>query len=382
MIRDVGTYLASQEAAASNDPTLAQEWSQLDDLYTRRLWHQLTKKLLEFVKHPALQKGRLLIDLYENFIADFEMRMNALSFGEIIVCVTAQITDAKDAIAFLEKQEPKVKSHKEAAALFKITKGTIYLQKEKNIEATKNLIEEVDELLSALDGVTSVHGRFYLLQSELYSTTNETANYYKSALKFLGCTDMSTLSPEAQRTHAKNLILAALTGEGIFNFGELLAHPILTSLENTEDQWYFAVLKAFNKGDIKEFESYHYRWKTCQLLMDHQELLREKITLLCIMEMTFQRVATERQLSFAEISEAAKIPENQVEIYIMKAIAKGLIKGAIDEVGRKVHMTWVLPRVLNRQQIGGMISRLDSWKKEIKQVEMLMEDNADDILLQ
>jgi len=334
------------------------------------------------VKHPALQKGRLLIDLYENFIADFEMRMNALSFGEIIVCVTAQITDAKDAIAFLEKQEPKVKSHKEAAALFKITKGTIYLQKEKNIEATKNLIEEVDELLSALDGVTSVHGRFYLLQSELYSTTNETANYYKSALKFLGCTDMSTLSPEAQRTHAKNLILAALTGEGIFNFGELLAHPILTSLENTEDQWYFAVLKAFNKGDIKEFESYHYRWKTCQLLMDHQELLREKITLLCIMEMTFQRVATERQLSFAEISEAAKIPENQVEIYIMKAIAKGLIKGAIDEVGRKVHMTWVLPRVLNRQQIGGMISRLDSWKKEIKQVEMLMEDNADDILLQ
>ena len=68
-------------------------------------------------------------------------------------------------------------------------------------------------------------------------------------------------------------------------------------------------------------------------------------------QMTFQRVATERQISFQEIAEAAKIPENQVEIYVMKAIAKGLIKGAIDEVGRKVHMTWVLPRVLNRQQV-------------------------------
>ena len=67
--------------------------------------------------------------------------------------------------------------------------------------------------------------------------------------------------------------------------------------------------------------------------------------------MTFQRIASERQLTFVEIAEAAKIDENQVEIYIMKAISKGLIKGAIDEVGRKVHMTWVLPRVLNRQQV-------------------------------
>jgi len=382
MLRDVGTYLAAQEAAAANDPALAQEWSQLDDLYTRRLWHQLTIKMLSFVKNPALQKGKLLVELYENFIQDFEMRMNPLSFAEIIVIVTSQITVPQDAVNFLTKQEPKVKGHVEALALFKISKGSIHLLKEDNIPAAKTVIEEVEEILAAVDGVSSVHGRFYLLQSELFKKINDTAGYYKSALKFLGCTDLSTLSAEEQRIHARNLILAALTGEGIFNFGELLAHPILASLENTEEQWYFSVLKAFNKGDIKEFESYRYRWKTCQPLMDHQDLLREKITLLCLMEMTFQRVATERQLSFLEIAEAAKIPENQVEIYVMKAIAKGLIKGAIDEVGRKVHMTWVLPRVLNRQQIGGMISRLDTWKTEIKQVEVLMEENGADILLQ
>ena len=78
-------------------------------------------------------------------------------------------------------------------------------------------------MLTAFDGVSSVHGRFYLLQSELYKKMNDTAGYYKTALKFLGCTDLSTLSPEEQRVHARNLILAALTGEGIFNFGELVS---------------------------------------------------------------------------------------------------------------------------------------------------------------
>jgi len=381
MIRDVGTYLASQEAAASNDQALALEWSQLDDLYTRKLWHQLTIKLLAFVKHPVLQKDRKLLELYENFIQDFEMRINPLSLAEIIVVVTTQITDPKEAVAFIEKQEPKVKASKVAVSLFKIAKASVYLRVEKNVDETKKLLEEVDDILASIDGVSSVHGRFYLVQSELYKTINDVALYYKSALKFLGCTDISTLTVEEQRVHAKHLILAGLTGAGIYNFGELLAHPILASLENTEDQWYYAVMKAFNKGDIKEFESFRHRWKNSEVLMAHQEILREKITLLCLMEMTFERVATERSLAFQEIAETARIDENQVEILVMKAISKGLVRGAIDEVGRKVNMTWVQPRVLNRQQIGGMISRLDAWKKEITDVEKLMEENAEDILL-
>jgi len=58
-----------------------------------------------------------------------------------------------------------------------------------------------------------------------------------------------------------------------------------------------------------------------------------------------------RQLTFQEIAATTKLPEDQVEMYIMKAISKGLLKGAIDEVSRTVHMTWVQPRVLDRQQV-------------------------------
>jgi 26S proteasome regulatory subunit N9 len=48
---------------------------------------------------------------------------------------------------------------------------------------------------------------------------------FRAALHFLGCTELSTLSVEEQRTKAYLLSIAALLGKDVYNFGELLAHP-------------------------------------------------------------------------------------------------------------------------------------------------------------
>lgn len=41
----------------------------------------------------------------------------------------------------------------------------------------------------------------------------------------------------------------------------------------------------------------------------------------------------------------------KVELLVMKALSVGLVKGSIDEVDKRVHMTWVQPRVLDLQQV-------------------------------
>ena len=68
--------------------------------------------------------------------------------------------------------------------------------------------------------------------------------------------------------------------------------------------------------------------------------------------MTFKRPATNRQLTFAEIAQEAQLPEPEVELLVMKALSLGLVKGSIDQVEQKAHMTWVQPRVLDREQVG------------------------------
>lgn len=47
---------------------------------------------------------------------------------------------------------------------------------------------------------------------------------------------------------ATDISLAALTGDGVFNFGEVLSTPILHVLTNTPNEWLSAVLKAFDAG--------------------------------------------------------------------------------------------------------------------------------------
>lgn len=52
--------------------------------------------------------------------------------------------------------------------------------------------------------------------------------------------------------------------------------------------------------------------------------------------MTFKRPSHERQLTFEEISRETRLPLNEIEILVMKALAQGLVRGAIDQVITRV----------------------------------------------
>uniref|UniRef100_A0AAQ5X520 26S proteasome non-ATPase regulatory subunit 13 n=1 Tax=Amphiprion ocellaris TaxID=80972 RepID=A0AAQ5X520_AMPOC len=340
-MKDVSGYLKQQQSNSST-PEMAAEWHALEDLYNKRLWHQLTLKLTDFVKDPCFKTGDGLIQLYENFLCDFEHRINPLSLVEIILYV--------------------VKSSEEAVILCKTSIGSLKLEIN-DLPATKKIIEEVEEMLNNLPGVTSVHGRFYDLSSKYYRIIGNHASYYKDALRYLGCVDIKDLPETEKQERAFTLGLAGLLGEGVYNFGELLMHPVLESLRNTDKQWLIDTLYAFNGGNVEKFQGFKSAWG--------QQVKTS---------MTFTRPANHRQLTFTEIAQSAKIPVNEVELLVMKALSVGLIKGNIDEVDQKVQMTWVQPRVLDLQQIKGMKERLDFWCGDVKNMAMLVEQQAHDIL--
>ncbi|KAG9334393.1 hypothetical protein JZ751_008142 [Albula glossodonta] len=356
-MKDVTGYLKQQQSKSST-PEMATEWHTLDDLYNKKLWHQLTLKLTDFVQDPCFATGDGLIQLYENFLSDFEHRINPLSLVEIILFV---------------------KSSDEAVILCKTSIGSLKLEIN-DLPATKKLIEEVEEMLNNLPGVTSVHGRFYDLSSKYYRIIGNHASYYKDALRYLGCVDVKDLPEAEQQERAFTLGLAGLLGEGVYNFGELLMHPVLESLRNTDKQWLIDTLYAFNSGNVEKFQAFKSAWGQQPDLAAQEAKLMQKIQLLCVMEMTFTRPANHRQLTFHEIAQSAKIPVDEVELLVMKALSVGLIKGNIDEVDQRVQMTWVQPRVLDLQQIKGMKERLDLWCEDVKNMAMLVEQQAHDIL--
>ncbi|XP_033101352.1 26S proteasome non-ATPase regulatory subunit 13-like isoform X2 [Anneissia japonica] len=376
-MRDVSGYLKEQQSQGSAE--IVQEWTEIEELYNKKLWHQLTEKLLVFVKNQVFAEGNGLLQMYECFIADFEHRINLLSLTEIALIIIKQFKEESEAVEFLNKLKEKVKDNVEATVLSSTVIAMIML-KTSDLQTTKKLVDECQALLDNIDGVTTVHGRFYDLSSTYYKIMGNHANYYRDALRFLGCMSIDDLPEDVKKERAFNLCLAALLGDGIYNFGELLAHPILDSLKGTDKNWLVDLLYAFNSGNLDRFEELSSTWKQQPDLAVRELNLRQKICLLCLMEMTFTRPANNRSITFQEIADATKLEMNEVEILVMKALSLGLVKGSIDQVDAKVHMTWVQPRVLDKQQISIMQERLVNWCEDVKSMQNLVEVKAHDIL--
>ena len=108
--------------------------------------------------------------------------------------------------------------------------------------------------MDTLDEVTSVHGRFYELSSNYHMLMGNHAEYYRDALRYLGCMDLAAIPPADRADRAFNIGLAAILGKSVYNFGELLAHPILDALAATPRKWLVDLLYAFNAGDIARFQ--------------------------------------------------------------------------------------------------------------------------------
>jgi len=373
---DVNKFLTEMKSCSNAD--LASQWAKVEEHYNKKLWHQLTVQLQSIIKEPSMQDN--LIPMYKEFIADFESKIDPLSLAFIANTVLERFTSPEEAMTFIENVSEKVKMNNEAFAMTKVLMGRIKLHKYEQHKETKVIIEEVETLLSEIDGVSPVHSPFYLLASDLYRIQGKHKDFYRSSLRFLGCTDVEEMSKEEQAKHAFFLSLAALLGDKVFNFGELLAHKVLESLKGGENEWLIDILFAFNSGDVAKFRALKPKWSSQPDLAANEVVLFEKVCLMCLMEMTFRREATARQIAFDEIAAATTLPVDQVEMLIMKALSQGLVRGRIDEVEQNVSLTWVQPRVLDKQQVVTMTKKIESWCMSVQSMEVLIENKAGEIL--
>jgi 26S proteasome regulatory subunit N9 len=371
----VENYLS--ERKSSGGP-LANEWLELESLYQSRLWHELTLRVTSFVHRDELQQGDQLKNFYENFLSDFEHRINQLALVEIIIPITRTFKQVDEAIQFIKQIREKVKNNSLAVLLCDITIGKAYLVTKNLIEA-KKIIEDLTPKFDELDHLTTVHSRFYDLASNYYRVMGDHSEYYQNALKYLGCIDNSSIPLREKAERAFNLGLAALLAENVYNFGEILQHPVLDALKNTREQWLIDLLQAFNIGDVEKYEALRSVWQIQPDLRMAETILKRKITLLCLMDMIFVAGGT-RALSFNDVAKRTKLPIDQIELLAMNALSLGLIRGNIDQVDEKLNMHWVKPRVLDLRQVGTLKKRLDQWTNDVKQMSTLVEHQAGDIL--
>ncbi|KAL7188116.1 hypothetical protein ACSBR1_038054 [Camellia fascicularis] len=106
-------------------------------------------------------------------------------------------------------------------ATFQLEKGS---QKE-----CKKLLEDGKSTLDSMTNIDpSVYANYNWVSSQYHKSRQEFVEFYKSALLYLAYTSVESLSESFKLDLAFDLSLAALLRENIYNFGELLAHPIVS----------------------------------------------------------------------------------------------------------------------------------------------------------
>ncbi|KAM3345037.1 26S proteasome non-ATPase regulatory subunit 13 B [Capsicum galapagoense] len=377
------------ESFCNANPQLNEWYTTLSDLYNRKLWHQLTLKLEQFVLLPLFQAGDGLIQLYHNFITDFETKINLLKLAHFAVVVSRQYPEKEAAIAFLEGVTEKLHNTKETRieepilyikmqiALFKLEKGD-----------PKECQKLLDEGKTTLDSMTdidpSVYASYYWVSSQYHKARQEFADFYKSALLYLAYTSVESLSESFKLDLAFDLSLSALLGDNIYNFGELLAHPVIKSLIGTKVEWLYYILEAFNTGDLVHYQklcNVHQAALNAQpALVQNEKKLLEKINILCLMEIIFSRPADDRTIPLSVIAQRTRLSVEDVEYLLMKSLSVHLIEGIIDQVEGTVHVSWVQPRVLGIPQIKSLRDRLDSWVDKVHTALLSVEAETPDLV--
>jgi 26S proteasome regulatory subunit N9 len=205
------------------------------------------------------------------------------------------------------------------------------------------------------------------------------SNYYRTALLYLACVDLSAMPADERYRRAYYLSVAALVSTSIYNFGELLLHPILDALNTDDASWLRDLLFAFNRGDLGAFDVLSEHVEDNQLLSEHADHLRQKIYLASLTEAVFRRPPHDRTMTFSTISQETKIRPDEIEHLIMKALSLGLLRGTIDQVDEIAHITWVQPKVVDMKQIDNMRQRLLEWDSNVNQLGNWIESAGKDV---
>jgi hypothetical protein len=111
-----------------------------------------------------------------------------------------------------------------------------------------------------------------------------------------------------------------------------------------------------------------------------QTSLEQKIAILALMTLIFNRAGDERVLTFADIQGATGVDTDGVEYLVMKAVCIGVIDATIDEVAGTVAVTRVQPRVLTVDAVGVMASKLEKWCGVVKETLVMVEDASPELL--
>lgn len=182
------------EQQAEAYPSLSGELAQLSDLYTRKLWHQLTLLLQAVSQREGA--APLLQPLYETFVSDFKHKLNKLTLAQFQIAVARQMPDSGQQAFFCKTAaEEASKDDRQASSYILCELARMHLDANQVADCKERLDEAAAFLESAAGIDTIVQAAYYRAKAAYYKLKGPAAEFYKHALLLLAYAPLSEVRP-------------------------------------------------------------------------------------------------------------------------------------------------------------------------------------------
>lgn len=347
-----------------------------------KMYHELAEEFFEFIQEPNLSSIHKL-KFFLQFITGYKEKISPIKFVQMLGYIT-QLLDTNDAAKLYYIYKDYASIDLEANLLFMCNRVEI-LTEIGLFKKCEAILSEVKSKLDENEGVElQIFVSFHRNSAKLYKKMNRLTDFYKHATLYLSYTQLSTLKDE-KYTLAYDMAIAAILSPDVYEFAELLEMPIIKeNLQYGENNWLYEILVEFRKGNIRGFcyllEKYQYQISQSELKY-HKDAMREKITLLALMELAFNRPKKMRKFTFSEIAEYCQVQDDQVEQIVMLSMSNNLIKGRIDEVEKIVNINYIKPGILDNAGLEVMRRRIDVWSESAKELLLYLEKITPELLV-
>jgi hypothetical protein len=155
------------ESLTAESPDLAAAYDNMGQLYEKKLWHQLSISLDEFVGQASNNRGGSFRRLYSDFITKFDARLNQVRLALIISTIGRSFSDPADALE-LYQTALKARARLGAEASICLEMDVVLVSiRLGQLDQAKELLEGAKSALSGLSSSeTVVFSKFYKATAE------------------------------------------------------------------------------------------------------------------------------------------------------------------------------------------------------------------------
>lgn len=369
---------------------------QLEDFYERKLWNQLTLALEELYSFPESKNNGFRSKIFTQFLSTFQKNLNPIKIVDFLLQSFEEPQQCLDQLQVLKTsmvaELTKKLSSRKLDNLDEIINNEdfiVYINLQ--IARYSLLLNDLSQAEDILESLTSkfestlqneyssqINAAYYLTRCQYYKIHQNYNKFYTNGLLYLSSIE-TPLFPEEKEAFCYDLCVAALLGDKIYNFGELILHDILTSISSADSKyyWLYNLIQYLNAGNLAKFDQCIADCKAkTPLLAHHQEFLHQKIVIMSLLELISVKLTTSKLLLFKEISSVTGTPEDDVEFLIIKCFSLNLIKGSINQIDQVLLVTWLQPRILNLDQVKTLYDHLVDWDSRVEKLAIDVHKNG------